>query len=76
MLLALQQFSVQNSAAFELQQIDIDEDESLKALYDTRVPVLMMGDEMLCEYFFDPVSVEAALNRAAEHNQAINEEHT
>lgn len=32
---------------------DVDSREEWKAAYGTRVPVLVLGDQVLCEYFLD-----------------------
>lgn len=43
--------------------VDIDEDAELKRRFDTRVPVLMLGEQVLCEYYLDPIAISAALER-------------
>ena len=34
-------------------EIDIDRDVELIRLYDTKVPVLCLGDSEICHYFLD-----------------------
>jgi glutaredoxin len=41
--------------------IDIDADAALQALYDERVPVLMLDGVELCHYHLDAAAVRAAL---------------
>lgn len=47
---------------FTVQAIDIDEDASLVANYGSRVPVLMLADTLICEYFLDPQALQQALS--------------
>ena len=42
-------------------EIDIDRDPKLIAQYNTKVPVLCLGDEEVCYYFFDQAMLEAML---------------
>jgi hypothetical protein len=43
----------------ELAMINIDQDETLKAHYNTLIPVLSDEHEnIICQYFFDKVSFE------------------
>ena len=48
-----------------VQELDVDADPALEALYGDRVPVLMLGDvedgSVLCHYHLDRVRVVAAL---------------
>jgi glutaredoxin len=39
--------------AFEYQTIDIDSDSGLKNRYNADVPLLVRGDEVVLQYFFD-----------------------
>ena len=42
--------------------IDIDSDEQLKPLYDTRVPVVEFAGETLCEYTLDAAVIRKILD--------------
>ena len=42
-------------------EIDIDRDPALIRLYDARVPVLCLGGQEVCHYFFDESALRAAL---------------
>ena len=42
-------------------EIDIDRDPDLVRLYDSRVPVLCLGEQEICHYFFDESALIAAL---------------
>lgn len=42
-------------------EVDIDRDPGLIRLYDTRVPVLCLGEREICHYFFDESALLAAL---------------
>ena len=50
---------VQTDLAFELSERDITSDEALHRAYFERIPVVVLGDEELFEYFVD----EDALRR-------------
>ncbi|MDX1519192.1 MAG: glutaredoxin family protein [Gammaproteobacteria bacterium] len=47
---------------FELHIINIDQDPGLQQEYAGRIPVLMLGDVLLAEYFLDTRSVAAKLD--------------
>ena len=49
-------------SAFTVQQIDIDQDEKLRARFNEDVPVLALGDEIICKHFFDEPRIREALN--------------
>lgn len=49
--------------AVEIVPVDVDGDPDLKARYGTRIPVLMGGDELLCEGRLDPLAVRAFLDQ-------------
>ena len=50
--------------AFEYQTIDIDRDSELKNRYNADVPLLVRGDEVVLQYFFD----ESRLTQALMHD--------
>lgn len=43
-----------------LHLVDIDLDPDLRATFNDKVPVLMLGDVELCRYFLDAEAVKAA----------------
>jgi hypothetical protein len=57
---ALVAFS-RNRQVIEWREIDIDRDIDLIRLYDTRVPVLCVGETEICHYFFDESALIEAL---------------
>ncbi|MCK5001388.1 MAG: glutaredoxin family protein [Gammaproteobacteria bacterium] len=44
--------------------IPIDNNTELEQDYGHRVPVLMMGDNMICEYFLDKTALTQAVSKA------------
>lgn len=44
--------------------IPIDNNAELEQAYGHRVPVLMMGDNMICEYFLDKAALIQAVSKA------------
>lgn len=48
---------------FTTEIIPIDNNAELEQLYGSRVPVLAIGDEVICEYFLDKVSLTQAIAR-------------
>ncbi|EIJ42941.1 Glutaredoxin-like domain (DUF836) [Beggiatoa alba B18LD] len=50
---------LQQRYSFTVEYIDIDNDVDLKQRYNTRVPVLAVGETELCYYFLETESVEA-----------------
>jgi hypothetical protein len=57
---ALVAFS-KNRRAIDWHEVDIDRDIGLIRLYDTRVPVLCVGETEVCHYFFDESALIATL---------------
>jgi len=47
---------------FSVQPVDISNDDSLEQIYGSRVPVLMLADRLICEYFLDPHALQQALS--------------
>ena len=45
----------------EWREIDIDRDRELIRRYDARVPVLCLGEQEICHFFFDESALAAAL---------------
>lgn len=50
---------------FTIESRDVDSRPEWVALYDERVPVLMLGDTEICHYFLDVEKLRAALAGAA-----------
>jgi glutaredoxin len=48
--------------AFELEEVDIDSDERLLARYLERIPVVMLGGEIVSELWLDPDLLRARLD--------------
>ena len=48
--------------AFSVCAIDIDVDAQLEQAYGARVPVLMLADRLICEYFLNPHALQQALS--------------
>ena len=57
---ALAAFS-RSQQPLEWVEVDIDRDPELLRRFDTRVPVLCLGDSEICHYFFDESALIAAL---------------
>ena len=51
-----------STMSFSLRSIEIDGDAELERLYGTRVPVLMLADRLICEYFLDPHTLQQVLS--------------
>jgi len=52
---------LQPELGFETDEVDIDRDVDLVRRYDSRVPVLSLGDQEICHYFLDETALRAAL---------------
>lgn len=50
-----------NHQVVNWREVDIDRDIDLIRLYDTRVPVLCLGETEVCHYFFDESALIATL---------------
>lgn len=50
---------------FELEEVDVDDDESLEARLGEKVPVLMRGSQEICHYFFDESAFRSSLENDA-----------
>ena len=59
MVEGLEQMELPKDSSIEL--IDIDADEQLVALYAGRIPVLVLNQRVLCEYFLDQEAVYDAI---------------
>ena len=52
------------SSSLSVQKIDIDQDEELHARFNEDVPVLALGDEIICKHFLDESRICEALKYA------------
>lgn len=52
------------ASAFTVQEIDIDQDENLHARFNEDVPVLALGDEIICKHFLNEPRIREALSHA------------
>jgi hypothetical protein len=48
---------------FNTEIILIDNNNELEHTYGTKVPVLAIGDDIICEYFLDKVALSKAIAR-------------
>ena len=48
--------------SFELNIINIDEDEQLTAKFAARIPVLTHGDTEICQYYLDESAIQSFFN--------------
>lgn len=55
--------TLRDEFVFAVEVIDVDADAELVSRYDELVPVLALGDEMLCHYFLDEAKVREVLSR-------------
>ena len=49
--------------SFKVHQVDVDGDRGLVDKYGSLVPVLASGDELLCNYYLDPKTLNDFLDR-------------
>ena len=47
---------------FDTEEVDIDRDVDLVRRYDTKVPVLALGEREICHYFLDEDALRACLS--------------
>lgn len=52
-----------DTAAFEVNLVDIDSTAELKDKYGLLIPVLEAGGEVICNYYLDPVALEQYLKQ-------------
>ena len=55
-------------AEFELEEIDIDSDDALLRRYLERIPVIAIGDEVICELGLDEGALRARLATLSPHD--------
>ncbi|WP_275099337.1 glutaredoxin family protein [Sedimenticola hydrogenitrophicus] len=54
---------IRDTRPFDLQLIDVDGDPQLQARYGKLIPVLAAGDDVICNYYLDPIGLERFLDR-------------
>ena len=55
----------QQQYGFELNVVDVDEDEKLVERYNELVPVLLHGEHEICHWHLNEAALSAYLNQAA-----------
>jgi thiol-disulfide isomerase/thioredoxin len=55
---------IQEERPFDIEVLDVDTDDTLKARYGTLVPVLAAEDRVLCNYYLDPIALGLYLDQA------------
>ncbi len=48
--------------SFSVASVAIDDNAELEQAYGARVPVLMLADSLICEYFLNPHALQQALS--------------
>ena len=48
---------------FNTEIVLIDNNKELEQVYGTKVPVLTLGDDIICEYFLDKIALSKAIAR-------------
>ncbi|MCW8902188.1 glutaredoxin family protein [Sedimenticola sp.] len=54
--------SIRETHPFDVDLINVDSDPDLRARYGTLIPVLASGEEIICNYYLDPVGLERFLS--------------
>ena len=54
---------LRREGSFKVHQVDVDGDPGLVDKYGSLVPVLASGDELLCNYYLDPKTLNDFLDR-------------
>lgn len=52
---------LQSQLNFEFEVVDIDEDEALRQRFNVKVPVLALGEDIICCHFLDERSLRETL---------------
>ena len=61
----------QREYGFELEVLDVDEDEALEAKYNELVPVLLLGEQEICHWHLDEAKLRAALAQALDREMPV-----
>ncbi|MCG5500533.1 glutaredoxin family protein [Ectothiorhodospira lacustris] len=51
--MSLELRSLQDELGFDIREVDIDADTALKQRFNAKIPVLAVGEEILCCHFLD-----------------------
>jgi thiol-disulfide isomerase/thioredoxin len=54
-------YALQQELPFQIEMIDIDQDEQLRKRYNVDIPVVAYRDEVICYHFFDEISLRQAI---------------
>ena len=54
---------IASELGFATEIIPIDNNDALEQAYGSKVPVLAIGDDIICEYFLDKVALTEAITR-------------
>ena len=52
---------IQADCDFKLVRVDVDSRSELQQRFGTLIPVLLGGDQIICNYFLDPVALQRYL---------------
>lgn len=55
--------SMREERMFDIQLQDIDTDPALKSRFGTLIPVLAAGEQVICNYYLDPVALNRYLDQ-------------
>ena len=53
----------QRESGFQLQAVDVDNSPELQSRFGTLVPVLASGKGIICNYYLDPIALNAFLQQ-------------
>ena len=54
---------IQEQRPFDVQSENVDSDPDLKSRYGLLIPVLAVGEQVICNYYLDPVALNKYLDR-------------
>jgi len=52
---------IQTQLNFKLVRVDVDSQTELQQRFGALIPVLLAGDQIICNYYLDPVALERYL---------------
>jgi hypothetical protein len=52
---------IQTVLNFKLVRVDVDSQTELQQRFGALIPVLLAGDQIICNYYLDPVALERYL---------------
>ncbi|WP_428623961.1 glutaredoxin family protein [Sedimenticola sp.] len=59
--------SIRETRPFEIDLVDVDRDPALKERYGLLIPVLAVGEKVICNYYLDPIGLERFLDSLPDH---------